>query len=203
MKDLLHSSAWMKDEGRRTKDLLPSDLSFQSLYYLVFYPLSLSEQSERSFIFQRSVFLSCGVVIKHCQQTLLLQRFVFGVGIVGEGVDADAAAGGEDTRYLKVLRVHQFDQVFHDDVHAVFVEIAVIAERKEIELERFRLHHLLTRDIGNVDCGEVGLPRLGAERGELRTMESNQILVFRMFVYKSFEDFGSVVGRIRGVAVPQ
>ena len=193
----------MKDEGRRTKDLLPSDLSFQSLYYLVFYPLSFSEQSERSFIFQRSGFLSCGVVIKHCQQTFLLQRFVFGVGIVGEGVDADAATGGEDTRYLKVLRVHQFDQVFHDDVHAVFVEIAVIAERKEIELERFRLYHLLPWNVGNVDCGEVGLPRLGAERGELRTMESNQILVFRMFVYKSFEDFGSVVGRIRGVAVPQ
>ena len=193
----------MKDEGRRTKDLLPSDLSFQSLYYLVFYPLSFSEQSERSFIFQRSGFLSCGVVIKHCQQTFLLQRFVFGVGIVGEGVDADAATGGEDTRYLKVLRVHQFDQVFHDDVHAVFVEIAVIAERKEVEFERLRLYHLLPWNVGNVDCGEVGLPRLGAERGELRTMESNQILVFRMFVYKSFEDFGSVVGRIRGVAVPQ
>ena len=129
--------------------------------------------------------------------------FVFGVGIVGEGVDADAAAGGEDTRYLKVLRVHQFDQVFHDDVHAVFVEIAVIAERKEIELERLGLHHLLPRNVGYIDGGEVGLPRLGAERGELRTMESNQILVVRMFVYKSFEDFGSVVGRIRGVAVPQ
>ena len=58
MKDLLHSSAWMKDEGRRTKDLLPSDLSFQSLYYLVFYPLAFSEQSERSFIFLRSGLVS-------------------------------------------------------------------------------------------------------------------------------------------------
>ena len=203
MKDLLHSSAWMKDEGRRTKDLLPSALSFQSLYYLVFYPLSFSEQSERSFIFQRSSFLSCGVVVKHRQQTLLLQRFVFGVGIVGEGVDADAAAGGEDTRYLKVLRVHQFDQVFHDDVDTIFVEIAVVAEREEVEFERLRLYHLLPWNVGDIDSSEVGLPRLGAERGELRTMESNQILVVRMFVYKSFEDFGSVVGRIRGVAVPQ
>ena len=203
MKDLLHSSAWMKDEGRRTKDLLPSDLSFQSLYYLVFYPLSFSEQSERSFIFQRSGFLFCGVVVKHCQQTFLLQRFVFGVGIVGEGVDAYAATGGEDTRYLKVLRVHQFDQVFHDDVDTIFVEIAVVAEREEVEFERLGLHHLLPRNVGYIDGGEVGLPRFGAERGELGTMESNQILVVRMFVYKSFEDFGSVVGRIRGVAVPQ
>ena len=36
------------------KDLLPSYLSFQSLYYLVFNPLSFSERSERSFILQRS-----------------------------------------------------------------------------------------------------------------------------------------------------
>ena len=129
--------------------------------------------------------------------------FVFGVGIVGEGVDADAAARGEDARYLKVLRGHQFDQVFHDDVDTIFVEIAVVAEREEVEFERFGLHHLLPRNVGYIDGGEVGLPRLGAERGELGTMESNQILVVRMFVYKSFEDFGSVVGGIRGVAVPQ
>ena len=128
---------------------------------------------------------------------------VFGVGIVGEGVDADAAAGGEDARYLEVLRVHQFDQVFHDDVDTIFVEIAVVAEREEVEFERLGLHHLLPRDVGYIDGGEVGLPCLGAERGKLGTMESNQILVVRMFVYKSFEDFGSVVGGIRGVAVPQ
>ena len=44
-----------KEQGTRNKDLLPSYLSFQSLYYLVFYPLSFSERSERSFIFQRAV----------------------------------------------------------------------------------------------------------------------------------------------------
>ena len=79
----------------------------------------------------------------------------------------------------------------------------MVAEREEVEFERLGLHHLLPRDVGDVDGGEVGLPCLGAERGELGTMESNQILVVRMFVYKSFEDFGSVVGGIRGVAVPQ
>ena len=128
---------------------------------------------------------------------------MLGVGIVGEGVDTDAASGGEDTRYLEVFGVHQFDQVFHDDVDAVFVEVAVVAEREEVEFERLGLHHLLPWDVGDVDCCEVGLPCLWAQRSELRTMESNQILVVRMFVYEGFEDFGSVVGRIRGVAVPQ
>ena len=175
------------------KDLLPSFLKCHSQWYLVFNPLSFSV----------AFFLSCGVVVKHCQQTLLFYVLVFGVGIVGEGVDADAASWGEDTRYLEVLRVHQFDQVFHDDVDTIFVEIAVVAEREEIELERLRLHHLLPRNIRDVNRGKVGLPRLRTQRSELRTMEGNQILIVRMFVYESLKHFGSVVGRIRGVAVPQ
>ena len=102
-------------------------------------------------------------MVKHCQQTLLFYVLVFGVGIVGEGVDADAASWGEDAGYLKILRIHQSDQVFHDDVHAVFVEIAVIAERKEIELERLGLHHLLPWNVGDIDSSEVGLPCLWTE----------------------------------------
>ena len=47
-----------KEQGTRNKDLLPSYLSFQSLYYLVFYPLSFSEQSERSFVLTTRLRLS-------------------------------------------------------------------------------------------------------------------------------------------------
>ena len=85
------------------------------------------------------------------------------IGVVGKGVDTDAAAGGEDAGYLKILRIHQSDQVFHDDVHAVFVEIAVVAEREEVELERLRLHHLLSWNVGDIDSSEVGLPCLWTE----------------------------------------
>ena len=135
------------------KDSLPSFLKCHSQWYLVFNPLSFSV----------AFFLSCGVVVKHCQQTLLFYVLVFGVGIVGEGVDADAPAGGEDARYLEVLRVHQFDQVFHDDVDTIFVEIAVVAEREEVEFERLRLYHLLPWNVGDIDSSEVGVPCLWTE----------------------------------------
>ena len=125
------------------------------------------------------------------------------VSIICKGVDADAAAGGEDTGYLKVLRIHQLHKVLHDDVHAVFVEIPVVAERKEIEFQRLRLHHFLPRDVGDVNRGKVGLTGLRAQRSELRTTESNQILVIRMFVYEGLKHFGSVIGWIRSVAIPQ
>ena len=56
--------------------------------------------------------------------------FVFGVWttVVGVGPDADAASGGEDTCDFDVFGVHQLDEVFHDFVDAVFVEVAVVAE---------------------------------------------------------------------------
>ena len=44
----------MKDEGLRMKDLLLLSLKIHSRNYFVFYPLSFSEQSERSFIFLAS-----------------------------------------------------------------------------------------------------------------------------------------------------
>ena len=85
------------------------------------------------------------------------------IGIVGKGVDTDAATGGEDAGYLKVFGVHQLHQVFHDDVHAVFVESAEVTVREELEFERLRLHHLLPWNVGDIDSSEVGLPCLWTE----------------------------------------
>ena len=37
--------------------------------------------------------------------------------------------------YFDVFRIHQGDEVFHDDVDAVFMEVAVVAEAEEIEFQ--------------------------------------------------------------------
>ena len=131
-------------------------------------------------------------------ETLLLEGLVVGVRVVGKGVDTDAAAGREDTRDLDVLGVHEADQVVEDDVDAVLVEIAVVAEREQIEFQRLGLHHVLARNVGDDDGRKVRLPRFGAERGELGTMESDEILVFRVLVDESLKHFGGVVRRILG-----
>ena len=120
------------------------------------------------------------------------------IRVVGKGVDTDAAAGREDTRHLDVLGVHEADKVVEDDVDAVLVEIAVVAEREQIEFQRLGLHHALARDVGDDDGRKVRLPCLGAERGELGTMESDEILVFGVLVDESLKHFGGVVRRILG-----
>ena len=70
-------------------------------------------------------------------QSKICHFFVFctWATIVGIGVNADATTRCEDACDLNVLRVHETDEVFHDDVHAVLVEIAMIAEGEQVELE--------------------------------------------------------------------
>ena len=69
-----------------------------------------------------------------CEETLFGQLFILGTHatIVGVGIDADAATGGEDPSHLDVPGIHQLDQIFHDDVHAVFMKSPMVAEAEEV-----------------------------------------------------------------------
>ena len=70
------------------------------------------------------------------EHTLLSHFFILrpGLTIVGVWIDADTTSGSEQAHDLNVLRIHKPHQVFHDDVHTILVEIAIVAEREEIKL---------------------------------------------------------------------
>ena len=116
--------------------------------------------------------------------------------VIAVGVDRDAAARGELAPDLDVLGIHQADQILHDDVDAVLMEVAVVAEAEQIQLERLALHHARAGHIGDIDGGEVRLAGHRAQAGELRAVELDEIIVFRMLVGEGLEQFGRVVGRI-------
>ena len=126
------------------------------------------------------------------------QLFVFrsGTALVGIGIDADAASGGEESGHFDVFGVHEADEVLHDDVDAVLVEVTVVAEAEEIELQAFAFDHLLVGKIGNADFGKVGLPRDGAEAGEFGAVEAHPIVVVGVFVVEGFEHFGGIVALV-------
>ena len=67
-------------------------------------------------------------------ETLFGELLVFraGFSVVCKGMDADAAAWSEQPDYLNIFRLHEFDKVFHDDIHAVLMEIAMIAEAEQV-----------------------------------------------------------------------
>ena len=123
------------------------------------------------------------------------------VAPVGKGIDRNTAAGQEIAGDFDVLGIHEFDQILHDDIDAVLMKIAMIAEREEIEFEALAFHHPLTRDITDVEVSEVGLPGLGTKGSELGTIESHEILVFGMFVGKGLQHVGIVVVRILHVLI--
>ena len=45
-------------------------------------------------------------------------------------IDGQTTARRKLSPYLDVLRIHQLDEIFHDDVDAVLVKVPVIAETK-------------------------------------------------------------------------
>ena len=50
--------------------------------------------------------------------------------IVCVWIDGQATARRKLAPYLDVLRIHQLDEIFHDDIDAIFVEIPMITETK-------------------------------------------------------------------------
>ena len=84
------------------------------------------------------------------------------LAIIGIRMDADAASWQEETCYLDVLRFHKADEVLHNNVDAILVETAVIAEAEEVELKAFALHHSLVGQVTDANLCEVGLSCDGA-----------------------------------------
>ena len=52
------------------------------------------------------------------------------LAIVCVWIDRQTTARRKLAPYLDILRIHQLDEVFHDDVDAVLVKVPVIAETK-------------------------------------------------------------------------
>ena len=132
------------------------------------------------------------------QQAMTGHLLVLGAwtAVVGVGIDADAATRQEESQHLDVLGIHQANEVFHDDVDAVLVEIAVIAEGEEVELEALRLYHALIGQVHNLDLGEVGLAGDGTQRGELRAVELHPVVVLTVLVLEGLEQRGVIVGGV-------
>ena len=113
--------------------------------------------------------------------------------IVGEGIDADATARSKDARHLYIFRVHQSDKIFHDDVDAILMKVAVVAEAKQVEFQAFAFHHAHVGHILYAYLRKVGLSGDGAKRRELRAVELHLVVVSRMFVYETLKHFGGIV----------
>ena len=139
--------------------------------------------------------------ISHCEwecreSACFNEVLVVAVAAVGKGNDGDSAAGHELATHFDVSWLHKPCEVFHYYVHAVFVEVAVVAEAEQIQFQAFAFHHFAVGDVVYYYAAEVGLACLGAQAGEFGAYKSYYIVVFGVLVVESFEHSGVVVGRI-------
>ena len=128
---------------------------------------------------------------------------MFGVAIIGERIDGNTTARHKHAHHLEILGVHKFHQILHDNVHAVLMKIAVIAEAEKIEFQALAFHHSLARDVVDDDFSEVGLSGFRTKSGEFRAIESDEIFVLGVLVRESFEHLRSVVVGINGALIAQ
>ena len=124
---------------------------------------------------------------------MLYQVLVVVVAIVGKRYNSDASSWVEVACDLEIAWIHEFDQVFHDDVDAVFVEIALVAEAEEVELEALALDHALTWNEANHNASEVGLSCNGTQGCELWAVESDDVLVVGVQILEGFEHLGVIL----------
>ncbi|MNW66610.1 hypothetical protein D3C74_450940 [compost metagenome] len=70
-------------------------------------------------------------------QPVLGHRFIFGPRTppVAVRIDGNAAARGKLAPDLNIPRLHQRDQIIHNNVYTVFMEIPMIAEAEQVELQ--------------------------------------------------------------------
>ena len=80
-----------------------------------------------------------------------------GLAVCGARMYGYAPACGKLARYLDKLRRHQFNQIIHDNIHALLVESPVISETEQIYLQALALHQIAVGDIANNYTGKIGL----------------------------------------------
>ena len=82
------------------------------------------------------------------------------------------------------------------------MEIAVVAEREEIQLQALALHHAPFGDVHDADFRKVRLACNGAQRGELGAEELHPVVMARVLVLESLQHLGGVISTV-GYLVPQ
>ena len=83
------------------------------------------------------------------------------------------------------------------------MEIAVVAEREQIQFQALALDHLGARDIRDDDFAEIGLSGLGTQRRKFGTGEGHEIFVVGMLIVKGLKHLGTVVGGIFDAGIAQ
>ena len=107
--------------------------------------------------------------------------------------------GVKNARHLNIFRIHQLNQIFHDDIHAIFMKIAMITETKQIQLQALALHPFSHQAGRRYGFPQIGLSCNRTQTGKFGTVKTYPIVVSGMFVHKGLQHFGSIILPVLGL----
>ena len=147
-------------------------------------------------------FFRIHIVVK---KTVAGEIFPFRTGnaVIAVRINGKTAAGKEFAPYFYIAGTEQTNQVGHNHIDAVFVEITVIPIAEKVELQGFAFYHPFIRNIGNIDGGEIGLPRFRAEAREFRTIELDEIIPVFMLIGNFFQKIRIIIIEILRISAAQ
>jgi len=99
----------------------------------------------------------------------------------------DPAAHVEPGGQAHETRLGGGDQVIQDAVGDILVEMALIAERPDVQLQAFQFDALFIRDVIQYQRGEIRLAGLGAQTGELRDLHVDMVIALGIRVGEGFQ----------------
>src|SRR5215467_5853180 len=115
---------------------------------------------------------------------------------LGDNGGKDPAAHVEAGREAQVTRPDRGVQVIGDLVGHRLVKSPAVAERPDIELERFELDALAVGHVLQIERREVRLPGARAQAGELRDVHADRVVALDFGVGESLELRGGRRGHI-------
>ena len=96
----------------------------------------------------------------------------------------NTSADGEFSYNLAANRFAGDYQIIQDLVDDMLIENPLVAKGEKVELERLQLEDPLIGHVSDPNCSEIGLPCLGAKRGELGAGNIDFVLAARVLVRK-------------------
>ena len=99
--------------------------------------------------------------------------------IIGIRINRNTATWSKDARNFDIFGIHQFYQIFHDDIHTVFMECTMTAEAEQIKFQTLAFHHLNVGDVADTYFCKVRLSGYGAQACKFGTVETYPVIIFR------------------------
>jgi diguanylate cyclase (GGDEF)-like protein len=135
-----------------------------------------------------------------CAQFHARRRFPAGFAVLGDDIGENAATHVELGSQTHEARVGGAHQIIEDAVGDVFVEVAFLAERPDVQLQALQFDATLIGDVVQIQRGEVGLAGFRAQTGELGDFHVDVVIAGRIRVVEGFQGFCLVGWAWRGAS---